>query len=516
MPDRFRLPFRSLLAIVAVVIVASSVTGCAGFEARTQVLRSSLDAGNTRAAINHLNKELGVKSDEELPNKIDGEGALLVLDRATVQLSDLRFANSKRDFEAADKVIEMIDFSRTTGDSLATYLFSDSAGKYMAPPHEKLLINALNIINYLELNDLNGAKIEARRLAVMQKYYRDTLKKDSAILGFGGFLAGFVFEKAGDPDEALRWYDEALKFSNSYTVQNAVISLAQQSNFRTPRINTVLKNALPNEPVPSSSSPATPSTAPAEQTSKGDDKADNKRDDKSGADNNPSAPAKNDSEQSNIPVNPPAKSPAPEPQEGELLVIMGYGRVPHKIPKRIPIGLALTLVANDISPANSATASKLAAQGLVTWINYPELAPERGGYEIPKLVVDGRLWGMEESVNISSQVRAAWQEMEGKVILAAITRMITRAAVGQGIQAAAGRDSIAGLLLSWGTQAAMTAADTPDTRSWETLPARIAIARVKLPVGRHKIIVSGRGISREQTIVVEPGGWQIASLLALR
>ena len=38
--------------------------------------------------------------------------------------------------------------------------------------------------------------------------------------------------------------------------------------------------------------------------------------------------------------------------EGEVIFVIGYGRVPHKIPKRIPIGLALTLFAGDISPTN--------------------------------------------------------------------------------------------------------------------------------------------------------------------
>ena len=62
----------------------------------------------------------------------------------------------------------------------------------------------------------------------------------------------------------------------------------------------------------------------------------------------------------------------------------------------------------------------------------------------------------------------------------------------------------------------MTALDTPDTRSWETLPARVAVARVRLPAGRHRVAIDARGWARTQEVVVEKGSWQVVSLMALR
>lgn len=100
--------------------------------------------------------------------------------------------------------------------------------------------------------------------------------------------------------------------------------------------------------------------------------------------------------------------------------------------------------------------------------------------------------------------------------MSAITRLIARFAVGQGIQAAAGKDSVVGLVASLGAQATLTALDTPDTRSWETLPARVAVARVRLPAGRHRVALDARGWARTQEIVVEKGSWQVVSLMALR
>ena len=203
-------------------------------------------------------------------------------------------------------------------------------------------------------------------------------------------------------------------------------------------------------------------------------------------------------------------------EQADLLCVVGYGRVPHKIPKRIPIGLALALVSDSIEPTNRAAADRLAAKGLVTWVNYPTLAPEQGGYGTPTCTVDGRSIAMTEAVNVTSEVTAQWRTVEGRIILSAITRMVARLAVGEGIQTAGGRDNPLAFLASLGAQVTLTALDTPDTRSWETLPARIAVGRIRVAPGKHTVTASARGATRTQPIDVGKGGFATVSLQALR
>ena len=190
--------------------------------------------------------------------------------------------------------------------------------------------------------------------------------------------------------------------------------------------------------------------------------------------------------------------------------------MPHKIPQRVPIGLALTWSAGAISPDNVRKANELAAQGLVTWINFPTLGPERGGYEVPACILDGNFVRLEEAVDVTTQVRAEWKKIEGKIIVSAITRMISRLAVGAVAKAAAGKNGLVGELVSLGAQATLTVLDTPDTRSWETLPARVAIARVRVPAGEHRVHIDARGVLRDTTVNVDKGGWAVVSLMALR
>lgn len=454
--------YGSRLVLALTLGLVPLLVGCGGHEARTLKMRTALDEGNAKAAIAAVDEELDVKASTDLPSDIKGDNAILVLDRASIQQGIAEFKMSKRDFEAADKAIDMLDLARNAGDSIGEYVFSGSSGRYQSPPYEKLMINTLNMLNYLETRDLNGARIEARRLSVIQKYYRDNLQRaDNPVLGLGSMLAGFTYEKSGEVDEALRYYDEALGFTGFGTLGESVRRLAPQGQYRSPRIKTLLSE---------------------------------------GEKDGKAAPGAH----------------AAEEETGEVLFVVGYGRVAHKISNRIPIGLALTYFASSINPTDAAAANTLAAQGLVTWINFPSLAPGRGKWDIPAVKLDSGYVQLEEAVDVDHEVREEWKKIEGKIIVSAITRLIARAALGQGIQTAAGRDNVIGILASLGAQATLTALDTPDTRSWETLPARIAVARVRLPVGRHRVAIDARGWHRTQEIVVEKNGWQVLSLMALR
>jgi hypothetical protein len=442
-----------------VLFTLFALEGCASHSERTLPVRTALDEGQPREAIRLLDNEMGVKSDADLPSDMGSDNALWVLDRASIQQSVAQFDRSKRDLEAADKAVDMLDLAHDAKDSIGEYVFSGSSGKYQAPPYEKLLVNTLDMLNYLELRDLNGARIEARRLAVMQKYVGDDLHEpDNAVLGLGAFLAGLTFEKSDQTDEALRWYDQALQFTGFRSLRDPVRTLLTRGQYRSPRLKEL--EGAAGAPAPRSLEDA---------------------------------------------------------GEGEIVFVVGYGRVPHKIAERVPIGLALTWFSGALEPNDVAAANRLAAQGLVTWINYPTLGRERGGYEIPAAALDGKYVQLEEAVDVTQQVRSEWKKIEGRIVLSAITRLIARYAAGSVVGAAGGGNhSLLGTLLSLGTQATLTVLDTPDTRSWETLPARVAIARVRVPAGRHVVRVDARGVVRTVNVDLDKGGWAIVSLMGLR
>lgn len=445
--DRLWLCFLAVLAVLA--------SGCASHSDKTKSARSALDAGKPERALELYNEQLEVDSAKELPKDVTGDNTVLLLDRAMILQQLEQYEHSSRDLQVADKQIEILDFSRGSIDDIGKYMFSDDTGPYKAPFYEKLLINTENMLNYLRRGELSGARVEARRLAVMQSFIADREGEGAELTGPGSYVAGFIFEKSGQPQEALRYYDEALQFSDFDSLVPVIARLGEQSSYRTPRLQKVLDAAAA------------------------------------------------------------AGAQAPDSAEsGELLVVVNYGRVPAKVPKRIPIGLALTYASGIISPENASRANRLAAQGLVTWVNYPELADLKT-YAAPTLSVDGTPQPLELGLAVDQEAKKAWEEARGAIVASAITRLITRLVAGEATKEAAG-GGLVGALLSLGAQATLTATDVPDTRSWATLPARIAIGRMHLPAGSHTVKVLASRTEKRSTVDIKPGGWATVVVTVLR
>jgi hypothetical protein len=117
-------------------------------------------------------------------------------------------------------------------------------------------------------------------------------------------------------------------------------------------------------------------------------------------------------------------------------------------------------------------------------------------------------------VAVDREAIKAWDEAKGAVVASAITRMITRAVAGEAIRRGSGGGTL-GALLSLGTQLTMTVADTPDTRSWSTLPARMAFGRIQLPAGKHQVTLGARGMRGRYTVQIKPKGFAVLNLTVL-
>jgi hypothetical protein len=147
-------------------------------------------------------------------------------------------------------------------------------------------------------------------------------------------------------------------------------------------------------------------------------------------------------------------------------------------------------------------------------VNYPRLGKPRGQYGRPSFALDGDWQRLEQALAVDKAAKRAWDKARGTVIAAAITRMIARAATGEAVRQASGKGTL-GALLSLGTQLTMTVVDTPDTRSWATLPARMALGRVWLKPGTHHVILSARGERTRHRVNIKPGGFTVLSLTVL-
>jgi hypothetical protein len=457
--------------LVAAAIAAGCAAGCAGYAGDVQEIRSSLLAGDAARALTHSDAALEVDEPDQYPTDVGGDTALLVLERASIKQALGQNESSALDFRVADKNLEVLDLKHDTAGNIGKWLFSDSVTVYKAPPHEKLLLNALNMLNYLSMGDLESARVEARRFTIVQKYLEDTYSQAEARLGFGDYLAGFTYEMSGRYEQALYHYDRALEAGFDAALEERIRALAACDPFRTERIEALLAAGDPN---------ATPTCE------------------------------------------------APVPNRGTVLVVASNGLAPYKRAIRIPIGAALVVAGSvmygpSLGMSDANKANELAAKGLLTWINFPDLTRSRPQFDSLGAAIDGRPVELSAAEDVTRLVTASWNAIKGALMAAAIVRMITRAVAAEATQQGAKAGGAAGglaLLAGLAVEGAMFAADTPDTRSWVTLPSEIFVARVEVPRGRHEVAVAFEGAAgrlvTKKVVDVPPAGFAIVSVASMR
>ncbi|HYD49674.1 MAG TPA: hypothetical protein VEB21_15065 [Terriglobales bacterium] len=405
-------------------------SGCATYTDHVIRANQAAIAGDYPSAIAEINELLDVDSADEMPRRWGADAALLTLERAVLQQAVTRYPASARDLSAAEQEIELLDLTTDPVGVLGGYIYSDTAKPYKAPPSERLALNAINVLNYLAVGDLNGAAVEVRRFQTMREFLASERIDDHGVASFGSYLAGFVFDRRGEADRALRYYDEALAVGPLPSLAVPASRLARIGNYRGRHLSSVLASA-PRAAV---------GAAPADESS-------------------------------------------------EILVVISYGRVPVKVPQRIPVGAAI-----GIAGAAVTDDVRWLSRGVAKMVVYPELSPVHQVLGPPTVRVDGRLVAADPLIDFERVVRNEYQTIKPKIIAAALVRMAARAGIAEGARIGGRQESAAlGEVLALVVEGALTGLDRPDTRSWTMLPGRVAVARVQVPPGSHEVEVTFAG-----------------------
>ncbi|PRP90275.1 hypothetical protein ENSA5_66190 [Enhygromyxa salina] len=458
-------------------VTAGVATSCATYSDKTQEMRELVTAGQLEAGLAEINRFIKVKDPVELPRKWKSETALAILERATILHAMQSWDASASNFQAAEEQLELLDL-RSSADEIGRYVFSDAATHYRYTPTEKLSLNGVNLINYLAQGDLDGAKIEAKRFSIMRQYLLD-YDPEHAHGAFGSYLAGFVAERQGNADEALRYYDEALQERELATLRDPIVRLGQRGSYRSERLDRYIGG--PAMPAPSAAQPGEDPAAASEDA----------------------APAEQP-----IPVE--AAAPA------EILVVIKTGRVPYKVPVRIPVGAAIGMAGAFVTGD-----TRLLEHSAMKVVVFPDLEPAGNLFDSASWTVDQIPVQLDLVSDLGAEISREFDELRPKIIGSAITRLIVRAAAAEGARAAGNEgNEVVGLLSALAIEGAMVVLDKPDTRSWTTLPDRVWIGRVQVPPGPHTldIVVSGNGGQERRTteVNVGEGGYVVLDVTTLR
>ena len=408
--------------LAALVWVAA---GCATYTDQMLRANQAALAGDYPSSVAAVDSMLGVSSAEQLPAKWSADTSLWTLERGVLQQAVESYPGSARDLSAAEQNVELLDLSTDPIGVLGGYIYSDSTKPYKAPPSERLSLNAVNLLNYLAQGNLDGAAVEARRFQTMREFLESQRIDDPRVAAFGAYLAGFVFDRKGEPDRALRYYDEALSAGPLPSLAAPVARLARIAPYRGRNLNSFLR----------------------------------------------------------------VGAGAASTEKSEILVVLSYGRVPVKVPQRIPVGAAVALVG-----AAATNNADWLARGAGKVVVYPELVPVQNTLGPPSVRVDGREVPLDRLADLDEAIRREYEAMKPKILAAALTRMAARAGVAEGVRAAGNQQSNElGAVLGLLVEGTMVALDRPDSSSSTMLPARLAVARVPISPGSHRVEVNFPG-----------------------
>ena len=181
------------------LLIICLMIGCGGY--KFQEVSTALETGKPEDAYTYLQKHAPKKPD--IPYQFE-----LGL---TAHYAN-RFPESSKDFGLARDIAED-RYTKSISKELGSLVTSDKLRPYAATRYERLLIHYYSALNYVYLNQLDGALVECRRATNLINYFKgEDEKYDFFGTGFLAYLSGMLFEATGEWNDALISYKQAAEY----------------------------------------------------------------------------------------------------------------------------------------------------------------------------------------------------------------------------------------------------------------------------------------------------------------
>ena len=183
--------------------------GCAGY--KFQEVEVKLNSGQPEGAYTYLQKHAPKKTD--IPHQFE---LGLVAHYAN------HFAESNAALDIAGDIAED-RYTKSVSKELGSLVTTDKLRPYSGTQYERLLGHYYRALNYVYLNQLDGALVECRRATALINYFKgEDEKYDFFGTGFLAYLSGMCFEAAGEWNDALISYKQAAEYYKNASEKTGV------------------------------------------------------------------------------------------------------------------------------------------------------------------------------------------------------------------------------------------------------------------------------------------------------
>lgn len=435
------------VGVVALTLVAS---GCATYSSSFAVIESQLEAQQYAAALKTLEKQDYAQRDE----------VLYLLNMGMVQRMNGAYRDSNLSLEAAKGRMEALA-ATSVSETTLTFIINDATQSYIGEEHEQVLVHLYKALNYLELHQLNDARVEALqvdlRLREISGRFSAAQYKDDA---FARYLTAMIYEELQEWSDALIAYRKAYE---AYRQTAGIMAVQVPRALQYDLLRLTQHQGLTDE---------------LEKYKK----------------------------EFGITQWPGVEELR---EQGEVVFILHNGLAPIKRESSVtvpdPVNNHFIRVSLPYYESRTVAASgaRISAQ--------PQLPATKTADRPAASAATSEL--ME---NIDVIARANLTAKMPGITARAVARIATKRAISRAAQQTArsgnnSNDALAALILGFGVEATALLTERADTRSWLTLPHDIQLARLPLPPGSYLVRVEFIGYggqvigTREYPVTIKRG-----------
>ncbi len=383
------------------------------------------------------------------------------------------FEASNREFEVAAAVSDELEPWSVT-ETLTDYTFNETVKAYSGEDYERAYLHYYMALNYLEMDDLQGALVECRRLDEVFRKLDARYEDDGRYQedGFIRYLSGLIYESMGARDDARVDFRLAVRAYEGEWGGEIGVPLPQELEWsldssehpRWPADRTVI-------PEPASETEHVPVAEPH-----------------------------------TVPI--PVRAGHPGPQT-EIIVVIESGWAPYKVEKSVEVPIHRALVPEELrGRTNLAALVKVA---------YPEfVSPSGAGVPFRAGVADSTgdcafAETAEKVQDLDALARWVLERRTPAIVLRSTLRATMKqvglARAKHELEEDRDKDSdeepgahvddddggswktVFGWLFENVATIAVAETEQADTRSWVLLPAEIWMARIPVRPGEHEVMV---------------------------